>query len=177
MTMLYPALLFIAGLIALVSGLLVLFRPRSIKTLNRPLGDLLSALRSNIRTERWYYRYHQFTGPLTMLGGAMLCLAAWVIPVPQTAGEGWIVLLQTLKITFALFGPLVIIFGLVVSLRPSALKPVESRANRVITWQGIKNMVVGIRLWIVDQTLKHPRVFGLLAAGAGLLLLILTFRA
>ena len=177
MTLLYPVLIFTAGLIVLTAGLLVLLRPRSIKTLNSPLGDLLSRLDKNIRTERWYYRYHLFTGPLTMLGGTVLCLAAWVISVPQTAGEAWTVFLHTIKIIFALSGPLIIIFGLVVTLRPSALKPLEYRVNSIITWQGIKNLVINARLWIVDQTLKHPRVFGILAVGAGIILLACTFRA
>ncbi len=177
MTLLYPSLLLVAGLIALASGLLVLFRPKSIKTLNRPMGELLSAMRSNIRTERWYYRYHQFTGPLTMLGGAVLCLSAWIVSLPQPEGEGWVIFLHTLKMTFALSGPLVIIFGLVVTLRPSALKPLEYRANTIITWQGIKNLVASARLRIVDQTLKHPRVFGILAVGAGIFLLGCTVSA
>ncbi|MFO8032030.1 MAG: hypothetical protein R6U22_05765 [Desulfohalobiaceae bacterium] len=173
MYLFYQLLLFLAGALSLACGLLVVFKPRLVKRLNLPLGQMLAALQYHIRIERYYYRYHRITGPLTVLGGVLLCLAAWTLSAARSGAETWLVLQQALVISFALFGAGIIVLGLVVSIRPSALKPVEFWSNTVITRQAIKELVIRFRLGVVDWTLKYPRGFGFLAVLAGGILLIL----
>jgi hypothetical protein len=100
-------------------------------------------------------------------------LTAWIVSGYGDLPAIWLVLLQALVIVYALFGLGIIVLGLVVSIRPSVLKPLESWSNQIITRQDIKELLIRFRLGVVDLTLKYPRVFGALAALAGGILLIL----
>lgn len=172
MSQLSSVLFFFAGTLSLATGLLVTFRPWAIKKLNLPLGELSSILRSSISTERWYYRHHSITGPLTALGGAALFLAGWTVYGLGVPSEGWQTILQTLGLFFLVFSPGAIVLGLVVFIRPSALKPFECWANRAITRERIKNLVIRFRLGVVGWTVKQPRTFGVLSTVLGFLLFI-----
>ena len=175
MLLFYRVLLLLAGLLALICGLLAVVRPRAVQQFNLPLGRMLAVLQSEIRVERYYYRYHKVTGPVTILGGAILCQAAWIVSSPGIFPEPWRIVQQSLAITYALFGIGVVALGVVVTIRPSALKALEAWSNTRITRQTLRKRMVRFRMFIVDWTLKYPRGFGILAvlAGSGLLCVVL----
>ncbi|EFI33425.1 conserved hypothetical protein [Desulfonatronospira thiodismutans ASO3-1] len=171
------SLLFLtAGLLALACGIVVLVRPGAVNRLSLPVRQALQAVNPSIRLERYYYRHHRITGPVTVLGGVLLCFAAWLLSGSAPAENSLLVFYQALTVVFFIFGAAIAVIGVVVTIRPSALKPLEKKSNRFISKEDIINLLKRLRQGYLNLTARHPRVFGLLAALGGLLLIFLALQ-
>lgn len=157
-------ILTIAALAFALAGVVLSLRPSAAglpKQGGTPSRGLLGILESPRRIERFVYRHHRWSGAVILLGAGFALwriAASGILWSPRAFGLH-VPLLWLLAVATAL-GFLV---GLVVLVRPSGLKPLETRANR---WVGPEAGT--IREWLG----RHPRVQGLLVLAASLYALL-----
>jgi hypothetical protein len=163
-------------LLAAIVGALLLARPRTLFALNTRLSrwvdtrGAFSALDQPRHLERFFYRHHRILGVSIVLGASYV-LWRWVFdyeragviallsPSWQAAGMDWVPV--ALEVSLVGLHCAILVVGLLIFIRPSLLKGVETAANR---WQAgpatspLDSVVQG-----VDGAVEgYPRVSGLL---------------
>ncbi|GIX22270.1 MAG: hypothetical protein KatS3mg121_1053 [Gammaproteobacteria bacterium] len=161
----------IAALLAGV-GLVALLWPAALLRWNRRSAEKVSLpldwLDRPIRVERWLYRRNRLAGALLLAAGAYLL---WAVvrrlpgaPLPA----GW---REALLAGGALAAVLGLTVGLVVLLRPSALKPLERWSNR---WIELPTAALDRESDILERWVAaHTRLFGAIVLAAAVLILSL----
>ena len=169
--------LFSIGLLALAAGLLLFFRPDVAARLNRPLHRAFPGINASIRPERYYYRHHRITGPATMAGGLLLLLISLYLPGIGFFAPSHPAIHPMFRDAAAIFaavsGLCITVFGLVVFIRPSALKRFESTVNQPVTRERIASVIDRVRHCLAAFTETRPRLAGALIAACGILILLL----
>lgn len=137
--------LFNIGAICLVVGLFLSVAPRrfldATARLNRWISTeaAFASLDRSRPTDRFFYRRHLWVGALLVFGGVYILYVFWVwydrarlvsaLPVIyNAAASAWIY--DSLVILLRGTGVVGFLAGMVVTLRPSLLKALETRANR-----------------------------------------------
>jgi hypothetical protein len=178
------ALLAVAGLV----GLLVAVHPPLLDRLRGP-GDRRVSMRRATRAldvprnaDRWFYRHHRVYGTVVILLSVVLLTAlafgsapaAWERALAPAWGAGAGIVADTARVVLWVLGLVTLVIGVVVLVRPSALKSVERWANRWITprraLRGLEREHRAADRWLA----AHPRLWGLamaLLCGAALLAL------
>lgn len=157
-------ILTIAALAFAVAGVVLCLRPSESPPLDsgrQASRGLLGLLDTPRRIERFVYRHHRWTGAAILLGTGFFfwrITASGILWSPKTFGLH-IPLLWFLGIAIALC----FLVGLVVLVRPSGLKPLETRANQ---WVGPEAGT--LREWLI----RHPRIQGLLLLAVSLYALL-----
>jgi len=165
----------LAGLALLVTPRAALREPTRLRTwlLEIDFAALLDRRRS---VERFLYRHHRAFGAMVIAGAlgciaALLRLGAWTIPaLAPAAGQIGVVAMAFVAWTLALFA---LVIGVIVLIRPSALKQIETAANRWIDpFPWTEHQDVSNRYDIVGRFVQRfPRLAGALLFAAGLLCL------
>ena len=180
MTVIYEWLfagLFWIGLLLLIVGTILLLVPSILQPLvpfmNRWIetDSLFNRLDEPVRLERLFYRHHRIMG-LLIVAGAAYCLYSlwlWVDLLTLFSGShsgselGWSNILVDAAIMVLTLGNILsLIVGVIVILRPSLLKGLESRANTWIEsdqfFQSLDTRIDMTEHWLN----RHPRLIGLL---------------
>lgn len=158
-------------------GFLTVLHPSLAGRVLLSVWNVLPGLNTYYRIERYYYRHHRLSGLLTVVGGVALLYVSAVMAASLTQPDGQNVesiIRDAGTILFLLCGLLISIFGLTVFIRPSALKPIESWANQPVNRERAYEFFVKIKMFIRQFIISFPRVAGLFAALAGLVLICLT---
>lgn len=136
--------------------------------------------------DHWFYRHHRTYGA----GVALLALVLLGFLTFGSAPEAWArafgpayrdvagILVDTARLVLWLFGVLALVVGVVVFVRPSALKGLEAKANRWVTprraLRGLEREYDHAETWMA----RYPRAWGVtIAAVCGLCLLALVLHA
>lgn len=174
-------------LVCLLTGVVFLFAPRFATSMERG-ADQKFSLRKALKpveiprqTERFFYRHHRSMGILiALLGGLFVWLylvegegsriAEWL--GRQAGGEllsawgagigGFLVVVNVLAI----------VFGIVMAVRPSALKGVETFANRWISTRRATKALDSEHDPLGRFAMRHPRLFGVLVLLGSLFVLL-----
>ncbi len=169
----YYILLLVTGMLLLGAGIVLLLRPGVIERMNLPLAQALPGLLTWIRVERFYYRHHRITGPVTLAGGILLCLVAYLLAGMDARGIPEMYLDAAVTVFF-IFGTAIALLGVMVTLRPSTLKSLEAWANQPVTRDTLLTPWRGLRSLLSTLTLTRPRLTGAIIFLAGLALLLRT---
>jgi len=169
-------------------GLGVAIRPAILGRL-RSAGDRRVSMRRATRAldiphniDRWFYRHHRLYGAFVVTLSVVLLAfltfgttpQVWLHSLPVAdRGIGGI-LVDTARLVLWALGLFALVIGVVVLVRPSALKRFETWANRWVTprraLKGLDHDVRGLDDWIA----RHPRGWGItIAVVTGLCLLAL----
>lgn len=177
LTLLQSILLILAVLLALAAlyGLLLLIHPRLGLQLNQLLGRRYLTRRVSgfmdrqFHIERYFYRHAKLYGLLLVVGsGYLLYRLLFDFPLENYAGimpavlttDVWAWLLETLRIFLIVIGVFTLYIGLVVLIRPSNIKGLETQANR---WISTRQKLAAINRTIptLDSVAERaPRLFG-----------------
>lgn len=173
--------------LAAIAGVWALLSPNSFVEFNRRLSTWIALSEapsdgsSRYSLERPFYRYHLLTGPLILLAGFYVLYQAIVVLGSADIGR---MLGADASVTGIWIGVLVdaafgwiyiscamaIVIGIIVTIRPSYLKGVETRLN---TWVDTaeKAQLLDRKINILDEWVcGHPRVFGIISLLASLLI-------
>lgn len=179
--------------IAMVVGLIAAIRPQLLERFESRSEQRFSMRRATRvldvprNVDRWFYRYHRIYGAaVVILAVALLSFLAFGQPElawrglfdrgGRIAGE---ILIDSARIVLWILGLFALAVGVVVFLRPSALKAFEAWSNRWLTTRrALRDVEVkeyrGPELWVR----RHPRGWGLtVACLSALCLLALTLHA
>lgn len=168
-------LLIAFGALLVLLGLLLMLRPGAIHRLNSPLRQALPGIRASVQVERFYYRHHRVTGPLTVVGGLLLLVTGWTGWYRGSAVEVS-VWLDALRWFFLLAGLGVTVLGGVVSVRPSALKRIERWANQPVDRETLLRPMRRTRGHLLRQTTARPRLVGGIIGASGVVVFLLALR-
>jgi hypothetical protein len=172
--LLQPMIFFLVAL-ASVAGLWALSAPQSFIRLNRlcstwietrGLEQKLSESRHSL--DRLIYRHHFLSGFLLMVSSlSLLYLVLFHFagqaakPGPGMVSTEWWNLLYEFMLSFAcLAGITGMIVGMIVFIRPSSLKLVESWGNRAVSVQPYFERLERRFVAIDDWVERHTRLFG-----------------
>lgn len=178
-------------IMSLVTGLVFLVAPgMATKVENR--ADQKLSLRRALKpveiprnTERFFYRHHVATGALiALLAAAFLWLylgeeaggriAGWLSR--QAGGELLVAWSAGLGGFLVVVNILAIIFGIVMAVRPSSLKGIESVANRWISTRKATRALEREMDPLGRFAMRSPRFFGIIVlVGSGFVLVNLLF--
>ncbi len=180
-----------AALFGSVTGIWLLISPTGFARFEARAGSPFS-LRRGLRPfdisrniDRYFYRHHHAIGLLAIAGGTFNLYSAMfdILPEkidPLLAGQYPLVvadwLVNSMHYLLLLGNLFAVIIGLVIYIRPSALKTFESRANRWFTARK-KTLWLSARLGNTGEVLRtRPRLLGLvtLLLSAYLILIIST---
>ncbi len=175
------------AVIALLFGLGLLFAPQATLAFNNKINTRISlrkptkAIETSIRTEPYFYRHARITGSLLVIGAAFVLYTlnnfnsfALIPYLPKSISPlAWEWLLQAGEIFLYFSCSFILGFGLVVLIRPSALKNFEQKANHWIsTRKHFAKMSTDIN--IANKLVNaYPRVFGTILALFAMLVLFL----
>lgn len=133
-------------------------------------------------TERWFYRHHRAVAILLLAGVAAFFLL-YAFHYPRDTLLAFIsgrldtltgALVDTIEWFLVGANALIGVFALVMLLRPSLLKPVETWANRWISTRRALRDAENSREPLDDFVTRHPRVAGFFVlVGAGYIVLSL----
>jgi hypothetical protein len=187
--------LLVGASMGVVVSLLMIYRPAMFERLNRVASKWISMRRLDrgadrrIDLEQWFYRHHRSLGMLVCLGAvyvfvyfgllfdkshALPHLAAHLSVRPAMIGglEG---LLDAMVLTALTAAVVAMFVGLMLWLRPSALRGLEEQANR---WVSVRRTT---RFLDVPRNarflLRHNRRTGWLLLLGSIVLLLLVLRA
>lgn len=166
-----------AAMIGLVSGLWLLISPNGFARLEAMAGAPFS-LRRGLRPfdisrniDRYFYRHHQAIGLLVITASIFTLYRAMFDIVPGKVATSLILqyppvvaewLVTSLQYALLLGNLFAIIIGLVIYVRPSALKDFEARANRWFTARK-KTLWLKTRLGPSTGYLRNqPRALGII---------------
>lgn len=179
--------LVIGSVIAMVFGLSLLFITEPTLRLNSKISNRISmrkatkSIETPIKVETWFYRHAKITGLVLMIGAAYVlhylifgfsnkAMLPYLPKLLSTTTWEW--LLQAGCLFFLITCSFILIFGLLVFIRPSQLKRFEEKANHwVSTRQAFKGMSSDIdhANRLVN---RHPKIFGGVVVVVSLLVLI-----
>lgn len=174
----------LAGLLALLAGLLFVIVPGWAMELNTYSSRWVSLRRKSYPLERlhsiepWVYRHHRLMGATALLGAGYTLyhlafsyrheyvlsivgaspLADWLL-----SAAWWFILLSTLAI---------VVLASLLALRPSALKAPEAWLNQWLSTRRVMAWLEQPYFGADGLVSKHPRLFGLLLLLAATYLLI-----
>jgi hypothetical protein len=176
---------FWVAVVILCVGLCMMLAPGWILRLGQRLNQWIStdAFFSRLDTpkygERFFYRHHILFGGFIILGGAYIFYrfmfafnaASYSLPVfASTSANQW--LTGSLVFMNILFSILMVIFGIVVILRPSLLKHFEAVLNRwFVTETSFKKLDMQMRTPDIIF-IKRPRLTGLIIVAGSLYIVI-----
>ena len=178
--------------LAFVVGAAVAVRPALLEGV-RHRADRRVSMRRATRSldvprnvDRWFYRHHRIYGAFVVALAVLLlgvltfgsAPAAWHRAFGPEYREVAAIIVDTARVVLWVLGIFALAIGVVVFVRPSALKGVEARANRWVTtrraFRGLEREYHGTESWIA----RHPRAWGVaVAAATGIALLALSLRA
>ena len=161
----------LVGLLALVAGLTLLLAPR--RALGSALGrmlvqaDVTKLFDRRFVIERRFYRRHRVFGALVVVGALAGASLLWALNTRQAAAIALAKALgpsgmRVLALSSVVLILLVLVTGIVLFVRPSALKGTEARANQWFDL-GAPNSTDAVQRLVV----RAPRVTGLLLLAAG----------
>jgi hypothetical protein len=165
----------LVGLFALVAGLMLLLAPR--RTLGSPLGrrlvqaDVTKVFDRRFVIERRVYRRHRWAGAFVVVGALAGASLLWLFQTSQAAALAASTALgpiglRVLALVSMVLILLVLVVGVLLFVRPSALKGMEAKANRWIHLGDSRP-----NAFMQGLVLRAPRVTGLLLFAAGLVCL------
>lgn len=177
----------IGTFIALLFGLGLIFAPATTLRLNNKINTRISLrqhtkkIETPIKSEPYFYKYARTSSVILISGSAFVLYTlitfniSSIIPyLPKSISPtAWDWLLQAAMIFFYISCTFILIFGLVVLIRPSQLKNFEQAANRWIsTRQGFQKMSNDINTAnkLVD---RYPLAFGIFITIISLVILFL----
>lgn len=160
--------------IGLILGLGLIFAPTLTLKLNEKINTRISlreqtkSIETPIRSEPFFYKHSKISGLILIIGSAFVLytLATFnpytLIPhLPKSISPpAWDWIIQAGQIFFVITCAFILIFGLIVLIRPSMVKNFEQAANYwVSTRQRFSTMSNDINL--VNKLVNtYPRVFG-----------------
>lgn len=181
--------LLIGALLGIALGLLLIFRPQLLPSINNMANRWISSrhagrlLNQGISTEHWFYQHHRPLGILVVLGAGYIFVHFGMLfnkdaplqylagYVPAKLADGLLdayVLSSLLGATIALF------VGLLLWLRPGLLHGIEKEANR---WVSLRRptKVLDVQHDQVDRYVEHHARLagGLLLMGSTYLFLVM----
>ena len=174
-------------LLCMLTGLVFLLTPRLATSVEQEADQKLS-LRKALKpleiprhTERFFYRYHRSVGALIALLGAIFL---WLYLVEgegsriadwfgrQAAGELLAAWSAGIGGLLVVINGLAIVLGIVMAVRPSALKGIEAVANRWISTRRATRPLDREYDPLGRFALQHPRIFGALVLVGSLFVLL-----
>lgn len=173
--------------IALILGLGLIFAPMLTLKLNDKINTRISlrektkAIETPIKSEPFFYKHAKTSGAILVIGSlfVLYTLATFnaysLIPyLPKSiSAPAWDWLLQAGQIFFFITCTFILLFGLVVLIRPSQIKNLEEAANRWIsTRQRFSKMSNEINT--ANKLVNtYPRIFGSFITLLSLIILII----
>ena len=167
-------LIIIGNIISLVFGLALMIRPDAVlnfnKNINQPIFTKLETKKQKIliKPEPFFYRNAKLSGML-LFAGALYILYIIIsfnfyLLIPyfptQISASAWSWILHSGQIFFFVCSLFTLIFGLAVFFRPSSLKNLETKANRMFSTHALLSYA-GNKVYISNKWLNaHPRTFG-----------------
>lgn len=171
---------FLVGLAAAAVGLILMLSPRGYRELARRVESEVSTrralrpLETPIHVERWFYRHHRITGGLLLAAGLLYFLvvvfrqdAAAVLEVLPGTDLPWVALFWLLTLAHGCAA----VLGLVILIRPSALKPLEAAANRWISTRRLGRPLEERHHAPDRWAMAHPRAAGMILILGGVFLM------
>lgn len=172
----FSATLFWVAVLTAITGLLLLLVPGWLLRLSERLNVWIDTsswfrkLDEPHQLERLFYRHHVVMGALILAGSLYSLWFIWrlqggelLVLFPAAANRVLLEILQSVLIHVLLLGNLLaLVIGLVVIVRPSLLKGLESRANR---WVSSDRALSSLdkRVDVADRIIPgYPRLLGLL---------------
>ena len=177
----------IGSFIALVLGLGLIFSPVTTLKLNEKINTRISmrqktrVIETPIKTEPYFYRHSKISGLILILGSSFVLYTlitfneqALIPYLPKTISTpGWSWLLQAGHIFFLVTCTFILLFGLVVFIRPSEIKRFEQAANHwVSTRQHFASMSKDIN-FTNKLVNTYPRPFGIFITVFSIIVLFL----
>lgn len=158
------------SIIALIFGLALMFMPGTALKLNMKINQPLTAKIKNtlIRSEPFFYRHAKINGAILILGSLFVLYTLitfnfnLLIPYlpKQLSASIWSWLLQAGQLFFFVGSAFILVFGLIVFIRPSLIKTFETAANRWFSVQPVFSFL-NTNIDIDNQWLSaYPRIFG-----------------
>lgn len=164
-------------------GLLALSAPESARRVASSPGA--QRLERPIEVEGYIYRHHRTMGTAITVGAAMLLTyiafrgdgQGFALLLAPGMGRDWAEAVVAVGGLLAWLGCLLaLVVGVIVAVRPSSLKRVESVLNRWITPPGLP-MGLGRLFTPVDRLFRqHTRAFGVVIFGTGVALTVIVER-
>lgn len=173
--------------IALILGLGLIFTPTTTLKFNEKINTRISlrkktrTIETPIKAEAFFYKHSKINGMLLILGSVFVLYTLitfneqTLIPyLPKSISvPAWSWLLQAGHIFFLITCTFILLFGLVVFIRPSEIKRFEQAANHwVSTRQHFANMSKDIN-FTNKLVNTYPRAFGTFITIFSLLVLFL----
>lgn len=175
--------------LAFVVAVVVAIRPALLERL-RGRADRRYSMRRATRAldiprniDRWFYRHHRLYGAFVVVLAALLlgfltfgtAPEAWHRAFGPDYREVAAIVVDTARIVLWGLGLFALVIGVVVFVRPSALKAFETWANRWVTprraTRGLEREFRGIEAWL----LRHARGWGIAVAVVTCLCLVALF--
>lgn len=167
----------IGGLVALKPDMLGRLRATtdrrySFRPVTRPLD-----MPRNI--DALLYRYHKVYGPVVMILAAFLLYflafgeqrAFWQELFPPGYRDSAAIIADVAQLVLWIFSVFALTVGTVVFVRPSALKGLESRANRWFTARRVSDRLDREYDWVDQRLGQHPRAWGVVTLIASVICL------
>ncbi|MDZ7748263.1 MAG: hypothetical protein U5K43_05035 [Halofilum sp. (in: g-proteobacteria)] len=172
------AVLAVLLVLAFVVGLAVAIRPPLLERLRGPADRRYSMRRATRafdiprNVDRWFYRHHRLYGAFVVVLAVLLlgfltfgtAPEAWQRAFGPQYREVAAILVDTARVVLWALGLFVLAVGVVVFVRPSALKRFEAWANRWVTprraTRGLEREYHGAEAWL----LRHARAWGVAVA-------------
>lgn len=179
-------IIIVGVILSMLYGLWLVILPNSALALSDKINKSFSMrkntkpLETPISIERWFYRHAKFSGALIMLAAVYLLYLLFsdlnftqlAKTLPSLSFLTWEWLLQSFQIFFTLISIFVLLLGFLIIVRPSALKPMEAKANKWVSTRQ-KMQFMSNNVGQADQLLlRFPRHFGAVILIIGAIVLI-----
>lgn len=131
-----------------------------------------------VNIDRYFYRHARPVGVILVLGAIGMLILNWQLPgqIQPNSPALWAWLAEALYGFLWISGVAIIFIGLACIVRPSLLKPVESRANQWISTRQ-KTRALSQEFTPLDSLLQqNPRLVGIVIAAVSSLLLLILIR-
>ena len=131
-----------------------------------------------LNIDRYFYRHARTVGIVLILGSICLLMLNWQLPghVQSNSPTLWAWLTDALYWFLWISGIAIIFIGLVCLVRPSLLKPLESKANQWISTRQ-KTQFLSREYTPLDSLLQqNPRLLGLVITAISSFLLLILLR-
>lgn len=163
-------LIMTGSLIALIFGLGLLLIPDTVLKLNTKINQSFTPKIKNarIKSEPFFYRHAKVNGAILILGSLFVLYTLFtfnfysLIPYlpKQFSPAVWSWLLHAGKVFFFIGSAFILVFGLIVFIRPSLIKSFETAANRWFSVQPFFSFL-NTHIDIDNKWLStYPRIFG-----------------
>ncbi|MFO7604370.1 MAG: hypothetical protein R6X06_11240 [Gammaproteobacteria bacterium] len=166
-------------------GLLLVIAPSRALSLQHRLNIRFSGrkiarpLEVPVNIDRYFYRHARPVGVVLMLGAIGLLVLNGQLPghVQANTPAVWAWLAESLFWFLWIAGMAIFFIGLACVVRPSLLKPLETRANQWVSTRQ-KSRVLSQEFNPLDHLLQqNPRLMGLVIAAISSILLLILIRA